>query len=62
MGMSHLIPAFHIVHCYSLHVWTLFDGRYLPSILYNATVLRFGHYVMWLVGTCLPYSTDLDTV
>jgi hypothetical protein len=27
-------------------------GRYLPSILYSATVLRFGHCVMWLLGTC----------
>jgi len=26
--------------------------RYLLSMLYSATVLRFGHCVMWLLGTC----------
>jgi hypothetical protein len=53
--------VFHTVQCYSLQVWSLCDvvGRYLPSILYSATVLRFGHCVMWLAGTCLPYYTEL---
>jgi hypothetical protein len=93
------VPSFHIVHCYSLQVWTLFDGGYCllyctmlqssgldtmwcgwqvpafhtlqvwtlcdvvgkfrPSILYSATFVRFGHYVMWLVGTCLLYCIVL---
>ena len=55
--------VFHAVQCYSLQVWWLCDvvGRYLPSMLYSAAVLRIGHYVMWLAGTGLPYCTVLQS-
>ena len=36
--------------------------RYLPSILYSSTVLRFGHFVMWLWFAVEFYSPEVWTL